>query len=271
MAIPRKFRKVLVGVGVLSLALIFFGWWSAPPDPEFEGKRLSEHLRVLDGTSWKASTAEEYNQRREAAARALRSLKGEAVPLLQDWLRRPAAKWKMRLADLLEKARLPAFDLRLNRQSIALEAAQEMKDSAWPLLDELSGLVNHPDEGTALDATMVVCLMMEGKHGSEWLKRNPPDVDELLEKLIRGTRNERFRATALFRGYAREGQIPHSEELVQKLLEAKKAPVKLRPEEEANPWVWDGEVRYFGQNTFQACLEVLEEQEKINGDREEKR
>jgi hypothetical protein len=88
----RRTKSKIAAIALVTFALflsfpLFYFWFTAPPDPTFEGQRLSSILN--DAFYHSASAATNAAQKAEAwrkCGAALKHLGTEASPLLTDWL-----------------------------------------------------------------------------------------------------------------------------------------------------------------------------------------
>ena len=249
---------VLMGVGFLLVLAAGGLWLSAPPDPVYKGKRLSQYLMELypvdygPGNTKPREEIMAIEDRRGAAQLALREMNGQVVPLLRKWIARPAATWRIKVAGFLEGAGLPPLGLGVDHQRLAYNAILTIPEHCGPLLNDLHDRLQHPDPLTSFTALHAFARILEDPKGrKEWVQMNGPSAD-LLDRLTQGSPEDRIYATALFLAYVREGRIAKSESLA--VLKERKAAVK-RQGSEGNA----GTVFYFnGQNILDACIEALE-------------
>ena len=216
----------MIGVGIF-LVLVLAGLWvSAPPNPISQGKKLSEHLEGLKHpipaatavTRWEM---EAYSERVKVTGAVLRELGPGCVPLIREYLKAPAA-WRGKLADVLEKAGLPTFDLRVNRQEIGCLAARQIPELTGGLIMDVYACRTNADPMVAMQARNAFSIMLEHESGrEEWIRHHPPSLPELLQGLTNGSFGDSIFSATLFRVYARENLLPRTEEVVRMLLEAK--------------------------------------------------
>jgi hypothetical protein len=129
---------LLVIAFIISAPLVYL-WFTAPPDPIYEGVRLSEHLVRLyapvryTGRGFNRVEFATYQEQLRAASEsriALRSMGAEAIPLLSDWLTTETPAWKRVTLAIQKKFKLTVPRISADRASMALHALSE-----FPLRD----------------------------------------------------------------------------------------------------------------------------------------
>ena len=106
----RRRRWVIAGA-VLTLVIVVFLLWPGDPEPEYEGKKLSQWVTI---NGWNAATfgntlymALSFEPTAsQPAPVAIRAIGTNALPFLLKWIQYEPPRWRMRLMQLA--SRLPA-------------------------------------------------------------------------------------------------------------------------------------------------------------------
>jgi hypothetical protein len=104
-----KIAVIALAAFVLLLAFPFlYLWFTAPPDPIFEGQRLSSILYdALDPARFAAPTLSAQKAAAHQKCRAaLKHLGTEASPLLTDWLHNEPTQLRQKIGDILLKNKI---------------------------------------------------------------------------------------------------------------------------------------------------------------------
>ena len=104
-----KLAAIVLSAFVLLLSLPFlYLWFTAPPDPIFEGQRLSSILYdALDPARFATpNLSAQKTAAREKCRAALKHLGTEASPLLTDWLHNEPTQLRQKVGDILLKNKI---------------------------------------------------------------------------------------------------------------------------------------------------------------------
>ncbi len=126
----KLLRKVAIFAVVLAAGLFAWAWFTAPADPIYEGKRLSQWLYEMYGNGqrrvWNVQNGQMVISNVQIPPNLFRDKGVEAAPLLGSWLATEHPPLLLRLGDLLRKYKLKTQLLPLDRQEIAFQALNQV-------------------------------------------------------------------------------------------------------------------------------------------------
>lgn len=169
-------------LGSLALAGIIAGSvWPGTRDPKFEGIRLSKHLRAAFSGPEAFNSLEEAQRSMAARARATRALAvsgTNALPLLDEWLRRPARYYPAWLENQLHRCGRVGERLLSDSRLIALKALNQ--DSSFlhrhgaPLIPALAHCLTNSGTQSGSAAALNSLLPFVTLASGEWdlIRRN---------------------------------------------------------------------------------------------------
>src|ERR1043166_4356748 len=147
-----KKHLLLLGVGLMGLAMAVIVFVSRESEPSYEGKKLSQWISQLD-----PSRPEITTQARHEAQDALRHMGTNALPYLIEWLQYETPGWKATVYGIVNRVLRtlnPRWDLEDKRDRVGqvFLAFSVLGDDARPAIPELSRLVTGPkaDVGAAM-------------------------------------------------------------------------------------------------------------------------
>ena len=222
-------KKVFLVILCLVVLSVGYAWFTAPPDPVYDGKHLSEHLFIYyarrapgwyKGQKVTDADFQKFRTEWEASKEVLRNLDEQSIPLLRAWLNRPAWKWAPKAAAVLTQVGLHPPSLRLNRQLAACDVLQwnpEVSAALLPDVREFFASTNaylHSASTAAFTAALydpaARAALVQGGAGSS---------SDLLQALRAGTREEAVYSAGLFWAACKEKQVPNAEELLPQIIE----------------------------------------------------
>ena len=189
-AIFRKSTRILFG----GLLLLVIGaaavWISRPPDPEFEGKKLSQHLYVWARptapfgrrpTTAEVKELEKHNRAIMTAQIAVKELGPEAVPLLLSWLDGHEYPFQRKLTGYLRTNNIEMPFLTAPKRRLALMALQQVPQHATsgiPKLVELA--IEDKERQLALSALGQILVGMEFDEQARMMEPAKADAEKLM-------------------------------------------------------------------------------------------
>jgi hypothetical protein len=138
----KRRLAIMVGGLILILAAGILLQNAELPEPEHEGKKLSEWLSLSGG----ANNTGQSSREAQEAARAVRQIGANALPYLIHWIQYDVPFWRKKADPLI--AKLPhrlqrAFmDKKLMKAAAASEGFKVLGRQASPAIPELSKIVN---------------------------------------------------------------------------------------------------------------------------------
>jgi hypothetical protein len=167
---PRPVYFVLIAIVLIGSGAVLF--WPAPPEPTYDGRKLSEWLKIWD-ENIVSRQPEKWGKDAQLAERSVRSIGTNAIPFLLGWhklydlgLRQPIANVLDR-APFLRNKHLGFWFLhsRLQRARCAQVGFQILKGEASPAVPELIRQLRISKD-PVLRASAMSCLGCVGNSAS---------------------------------------------------------------------------------------------------------
>jgi hypothetical protein len=187
---PRSKSKI-AAIALITFALflsfpLFYFWFTAPPDPIFEGQRLSSLL--YDGSYPKPvpSPAQKAETERKCRA-ALKHLGTEASPLLTDWLHDEPSLLRQKVRSILLKHKINFPFFTANRSQV-VEVLFWMPEAAVAIAPALQQHIVKSDNRRAVELALSYARVFNSiDEPSRKLiaSRSAPFIQALLDRFER--------------------------------------------------------------------------------------
>ena len=217
---------VVLGLTVLGLGYL---WFTAPPDPIYDGMRLSEHLKIHYGRGASLGrrgqklTQEEmdrFQAQWERSRVVVHNLDERSIPLLRNWMKRPRPQWADQAATLMGRAGFSPFWVHFDQQYAACETILWNGKDCTSLLPEVRACFNSPDARIRAMALGAFSTMIETPEArAALMKESSFSIPELLGKLRGGTAEDAFYAAGFLWAVCKENALPEGEDILRELLE----------------------------------------------------
>ena len=224
-----RLRWILTILAIAVALLLGYFWFTAPPDPVYAGKHLSEHLKIYFGgygsPNWKpglpvpTAALWAFQTNWIEAGEALKQIGPEAMPLLRAWLKSPPPEWRIHAADLARRFEWASPSLQFDHQLAACRAVAEFPEPCVALFPELRACLRSSNPSVRYAAVLALQKFVSSTEPRRaFLESTPLQVPELLNALEFGTPEEAFVAAALLWAGVREQVIPSPDLLFPELI-----------------------------------------------------